>query len=223
MFKNVRRFTAALGVCVCTLVPVSGQAQNWKLSDGNDGKTVHVAARGESKKSYDAFFAALRHMESRGNYRAVNTLNFIGAYQFGEAALVDLGYVRRDRDLYDNNFGGGFRGKDGIRSVADFLNNPKVQDKAARAWMKLMWNYIEKERLSRYAGKRIGKVTLSPSGMLAATHLLGTGGLRQFIKTGGSNKIRDPYGMPISSYIERLAGYNIPFAPGGSRVTAALN
>ncbi|MDX1779741.1 MAG: hypothetical protein R3256_00325 [Thalassovita sp.] len=202
---------------------MSGHAQNGKLPAGSDENTLVVAAKSGNKKTFDAFLAALRHMESRGDYKAVNTLNFIGAYQFGEAALVDLGYVRRDRDLYDNNFGGGFRGKDGIRSVADFLNNPKVQDKAARAWMKLMWHYIEKERLSRYAGKRVGKVTLSPSGMLGATHLLGTGGLKQFIQTGGSNKIRDPYGMPIASYIERLAGYNIPFAPGGSRVSAALN
>jgi len=143
----------------------------------------------------------------------VNTLNYIGAYQFGEAALVDLGYVRADFNLYDNNYGGGFTGKDGIRSVRDFLNNPKVQDKAANAWMKLMWHYIELKRLQCYAFTKVGNVVLTPSGMLAATHLLGADALQQFIRSGGSPKIRDPYGTPMANYIAKLDGYDIPFAP----------
>lgn len=174
-------------------------------------------------RSYDAFLAQLRHMESRGDYRAVNSLNFIGAYQFGEAALIDLGYVRRDRDISDNNYGGGFTGKDGIRSVADFLNNPRVQDKAARAWIKLMWHYIESENLHRHAWQRTGDVVLSPAGMLGATHLLGTGGLRQFIESGGSPRIVDPYGTPILRYVRTLADYDIPFAPQRPVQVSAMN
>ena len=166
-----------------------------------------------SQKSFQAFFAALRRSESGGNYKAVNTLHFIGAYQFGEAALVDLGYVRPDWNLYDNNYGGGFTGKDGIRSVKDFLDHPKVQDKAANAWMKIMWHYIELKRLQCYAFTKIGRQVLTPSGMLAATHLLGTGGLQQFIQTNGSPKIVDPYGMPMVTYVAKLEGYDIPFAP----------
>jgi hypothetical protein len=172
-------------------------------------------------KDYSAFFAALRHKESRGNYQAVNTLNFLGAYQFGEAALIDLGYVRRDRDIYDNNYGGGFTGKHGIRSAQEFLRNPQVQDIAAEEWMQVMWRYIEAEGLHRYAWREVGGQTLSPSGMLAATHLLGSGALKNFVETGGRADIRDPYGMPLHVYIRDLGGFEIPFAPRQPRSSSS--
>ncbi|MDJ0631021.1 MAG: hypothetical protein QNJ44_22370 [Rhodobacter sp.] len=223
MESTQRKLSIAIVSWFLALYPAFAQGQDRGNVAAPAPQPLLIASTGGPGKSFEAFFAALRHMESRGDYKAVNTLNFIGAYQFGEAALVDLGYVRRDGDLYDNNYGGGFTGKNGIRSVQDFLNNPRVQDKAARAWMKIMWRYIEAEKLSRYAWTRVGRVTLSPSGMLAATHLLGTGGLRQFIRSGGSNNIRDPYGMPILHYVEQLAGYEIPFAPEKPDVIAALH
>lgn len=174
-------------------------------------------------RQYGDFLAALRYRESRGNYRAVNSLNFIGAYQFGEAAMIDLGYVRRDGDPYDNNYGGGFTGKHGIRSVKDFLNNREVQDRAAQAWMRMMWKYIQADGLARHAWTDVGNVQMSPSGMLAATHLLGTGALKEFIRSGGRANIRDPYGMPLVTYIKQLDGYDIPFAPKKPRQVATLN
>ena len=221
------RILAALAAAPIAFFVSFGSAQSQSAESGLGFKTsdhvVHSASAIRSRQSFEAFFVTLRNMESGGDYRAVNTLNFIGAYQFGEAALVDLGYVRRDRDLYDNDFGGGFTGKDGIRSVRDFLNNPPVQDKAARAWMKVMWRYIEGERLHRYAWTKVGGVTLTPSGMLGATHLLGTGGLRDFIRSGGSSKVRDPYGTPISRYVKKLAEFDVPFGPERPDVIASLN
>lgn len=183
----------------------------------NLSEQIHLASAATPNGSYEDFFERLRHMESSGNYGVVNTLNFLGAYQFGEAALIDLGYVRRDGDIYDNDYSGGFTGKDGIRSVQDFLNNPAVQDEAARDWMRIMWRYIRAEGLSRYAWREVGGVQMTPSGMLAATHLLGTGALKQFIESNGQADIRDPYGMPLANYINRLGGFDIPFGPNAPR------
>jgi hypothetical protein len=169
----------------------------------------------------NAFLIALRMMESGGDYQAVNTLNFLGAYQFGEAALTDLGYVHLDNDALDNNYSGGWTGKNGIDSAKEFLASKKVQDTAAEAWVKLMWHYIESENMGRYAWTEVGDVLLTPSGMLAATHLLGPYALKEFIQSDGTADLRDPYGMPIVSYIDRLAGYDIPFAPKDRRVASA--
>lgn len=186
------------------------------------GTAAYIIPAASNGKTYEGFLAALRKMESGGNYRAVNTLNFLGAYQFGEAALIDLGYVRRDRDMYDNNYGGGFTGKHGIRSANDFLNNKAVQDRAAKAWMKIMWKYIRADGLSRYAWRKVGNVQMTPSGMLAATHLLGSGALKNFIRANGKSDIRDPYGTPLAKYINTLAGYDVPFGPSKPAVVAAL-
>lgn len=163
--------------------------------------------------NFGAFLVALKLMESSGDYQAVNTLNFLGAYQFGEAALIDLGYVRRDADPYDNDFSGGWIGKNGIRSTSQFLNSPAVQDDAAREWMDVMWRYIEYHEIDSYAWTNVGDLPLTPSGMLAAAHLLGAGSLAQYIHSDGKADLRDPYGMPLSSYIERLNGYDVPYGP----------
>lgn len=172
-------------------------------------------------QSLNAFLVALRMMESGGDYQAVNTLNFLGAYQFGEAALIDLGYVRPDGDPYDNNYSGGWTGKNGVDSSREFLASRKVQDKAAAAWVKLMWHYIEAEGLHRHAWTEVGDVQLTPSGMLAATHLLGTGALAQFIETDGRVDPRDPYGMPITSYMIRMSEVEVPFGPKPRRVASS--
>jgi|GEM_PF-665175 len=166
-------------------------------------------------KSYSEFLEDLRDRESSGNYLAINALNFIGAYQFGEAALIDLGYVRRDADVYDNDYGGGFTGKNGVESLADFLMDPKVQDDAAREWMRIMWRYIEADGLSNFTWQQIGDITLSPSGMLAASHLLGPGALRRFVESKGRENIQDPFGTSLHSYIEYFNGYNVPFIECG--------
>lgn len=172
-------------------------------------------------QTLSAFLIALRMMESGGDYQAVNTLNFLGAYQFGEAALIDLGYVRHDGDPYDNNYSGGWTGKNGIDSSKEFLASESVQDKAAVAWVKLMWHYIEAENLDKHAWEEIGGVTLTPSGMLAASHLMGTYSLQAFIESDGKIDTRDPYGMPVSTYMVRMADVEVPFGPRPTSVAKA--
>lgn len=164
-------------------------------------------------KTFEAFLIALRMMESGGDYQIVNSLNFLGAYQFGEAALTDLGFVRYDGNALDNDFGGGWTGKYGVHSANDFLNNRSAQDKAAVEWFELMWHYIERKNLDAFAWSEVGNVTLTPSGMLAATHLLGPDSLASYIHSDGRANLRDPYGTPIESYILKLSEYSIPFAP----------
>jgi Ca2+-binding RTX toxin-like protein len=161
------------------------------------------------------FLGALRMRESSDNYQTVNTFNFLGAYQFGEAALIDLGFVRHDGDAYDNNYGGGWTGRFGVTSVTGFLRNQQAQDQAANEWLELMWNYIKAQGLDDYAWTTVGDVYLTPSGMLAGAHLLGVGALDRFITSGGSADLRDAYGTPIRSYITEFADYDIPFASAG--------
>lgn len=162
--------------------------------------------------SYDDFLAALRQRESGNNYKAVNSYGYLGAYQFGEAALIDLGYVPRDGNNYDNVFSSGFLGKNGINSRQAFLDSPREQDAAAVAWFSLLWGRIRAADLEFYAGQTLNGVLLTKSGMLAAVHLLGTGGLSTFIKSGGISYQKDGYGTSIVDYLKRFAGYDTPSA-----------
>ena len=164
--------------------------------------------------SYQEFLAALRMRESSGNYRLVNTLDFLGAYQFGEGALVDLGFVRPDDNYRDNNFSGGWTGKLGIDSKAEFLNSSAAQDAAADAWFPLIWRYLTAIGADDYLGRLVGGTRITASGLLAGAHLLGAGAVLDWLASGGTNQITDAYGTPITEYIGMFAGYSMPFDTG---------
>ncbi len=161
--------------------------------------------------SYSDFLQALRMRESSGDYSAVNTLGYLGAYQFGEAALVDLGIVARDGNAFDNDFGGGFTGKLGITSITDFLTTPEAQDAAALEWMPLLWRYLEALDLDLILGHVVADIHLTASGLLAGAHLLGAGGVRDWVQSGGDPALTDGYATPLGEYLSTFGGYEIAF------------
>ncbi len=161
-------------------------------------------------KTLEAFLVALRMMESDGNYQAVNSLSFLGAYQFGEAALTDLGFVHSDGDAYDNNYGGGWTGKHGINSADEFLGSKRAQDRAMEEWLIVMWKQIELHGVDHYTWSEVEGVTMTPSGMLAGAHLLGAKSLGKYAKSNGRTDPQDPYGTSLSTYVEQLNGYEVP-------------
>ncbi len=164
------------------------------------------------KGSYEDFFDALRQRESGGDYTVVNSAGFLGAYQFGEAALVDLGFVTNDGSPFDNQYNGTFTGKAGVHSVGDFLNSVTAQDQAAAEWFPLLWNRIRANDLEFYDGQTLNGVLLTKTGMVAAAHLLGVGGLKNFILSGGVDAGADGFGTSIVEYINLLGNYEAPAA-----------
>lgn len=162
--------------------------------------------------TYDTFFAAIRARESSGNYAAVNTFGYLGAYQFGEAALVDLGLAVRDANPFNNDYSRGFTGKFGIGTKAEFLASETAQDQAAAEWWTLLWNRIRFNDIEFYDQQTLNGVKLTKTGMIAASHLLGTGALIDFIESGGTDVGGDAFGTRITEYLKLFAGYETPAA-----------
>lgn len=160
--------------------------------------------------TYQDFFQAIRMRESSGNYKAENRANFLGAYQFGEAALIDLEYVARDARPLNNDYSGGWTGKGGINSRADFLNSPEAQDAAAAAWWPLLWSRIRAFDLEFYDQQTLNGYVLTKSGMIAASHLVGTGALKEFIESGGTTIRSDGNETPITEYLATFSNYDVP-------------
>ena len=88
-------------------------------------------------KTYQDYFDALGFKESSSvsggaqNYGSENPFGYIGKYQFGEAALFDLGYYgidNSDSNLFRNDWSGNWSGKNGINSKQDYFNNGAVQE-----------------------------------------------------------------------------------------------
>lgn len=135
-------------------------------------------------KFFIGFKEALAFKESQGKYRKVNSLGYLGKYQFGQETLKTIG----------------------IHDSLSFLNSPKLQEKAFIALLsKNKWEL--RDEIEKYSGKIISGVKITESGILAAAHLGGAGSVKRFLRSNGEKKCKDDYGTSVKSYMKMFGGY----------------
>ncbi|QTE22706.1 peptidoglycan-binding protein LysM [Polaribacter cellanae] len=137
-------------------------------------------------KDFMAFKEAVAFKESQGKYTVVNTLGYLGKYQFGRTTLER------------------FR----IYNTQAFLKNPELQEKAFVALCKVN-KWILRKDIKRSVGKTINGIKITESGILAAAHLSGAGNVKKFLRSGGTECFSDAYGATIQSYLRKFGGYNV--------------
>ncbi len=111
---------------------------------------------------------------------------------------------------YNNDWKGEWSGKDGVLDKSDFLNNPDIQKKIIVDYHKIIWkNYLKDYQ--HYHGTTIEGVELTKSGMVAAAHLVGHGGLKTFIDSNGKIVPTDGNNVPCTKYLELFKSYELNF------------
>lgn len=132
-----------------------------------------------NETQYGQFKAALGRRESNNNYSAVNQFGFVGKYQFGNAALYDLGYTATATSSNSVlRSPSNWKGKNGVSSLEIFLQNQgNCQEIAMDELCRMNYNRM----------LRSGTITnVTPpkqlSGYLCVAHLLGAGGANKFSK-----------------------------------------
>ena len=158
-------------------------------------KTVFASKKRENKTK---FFKALGYKESGSKYNKVNKFGYLGKYQFGESALTGLGYYNKDGSA-KNDWKGTWTGKYGIFSKQDFLNNPVVQEIAARELTTTNWEIAKSYKLDRFVGRKMHGIYVTKEGILAAMHLKGPTSVNNFI-THGVNST-DALGTGVKKYM----------------------
>lgn len=147
-----------------------------------------------SKEQVTALFAQIGKSESGMNYKAVNTIGYVGKYQWGYAALIDNGlvksHVRSNSQLNDPN---SWTGK-GCSSKEEFLNSPEIQEKLMCAYTKRNYNALV--RLKCIFDDDPPETV---AGMLMCAHLLGPGGAKAY-RVGGKSGA-DAYGTDRKSVV----------------------
>lgn len=136
-------------------------------------------------KSFEGFKEALAFKESRGNYFTVNTLGYLGKYQFGSETLKLIG-------IYKPNH---------------FLYNPELQEKAFIANAERN-KWVLRKDIKRFEGKQISGIKVTESGILAAAHLAGPGSVKKFLRSYGNNNSSDAYGSTVKHYMKKFSGYD---------------
>lgn len=161
----------------------------------------------EKMKPYSEFCHAMRVRESSDKYDCVNSLGFLGAYQFGMARLCDLGLTERINPASSSMANSAFRWKKPHTAV-DFLNSAVLQD---ATFLSHVLNL--KRRLDSRLGGVIKVVKVADqlgtlSGAVACAHLLGIGGVSTLLVRGIDQA--DAYGTLASEYYLKFSGYELP-------------
>lgn len=138
------------------------------------------------EKNYMAFKEAIAFKESQGKYQVVNTLGYLGKYQFGRTTLERF-------KIYDTKA---------------FLQNPEQQEKAFMALCKVN-KWILRKDIKRSVGKTINGIRITESGILAAAHLSGAGNVKKFLRSNGEERFYDAYGSSIQVYMKKFANYDV--------------
>lgn len=140
--------------------------------------------------SFVGFKEALAFKESRGNYFSVNSLGYLGRYQFGESTLNTVG-------VYNPDF---------------FLRNPQLQEVVF--YTNLSRNkWILRRDIQRFAGSNINGIEITESGILAAAHLAGPGNVKRYLRSIGQSDVEDAYGTRLSEYLSKFSGYDVSVIP----------
>ena len=137
---------------------------------------------------------AIGFKESQGKYKKINSLGYLGKYQFGIETLKSIG----------------------IHDSTAFLNSPKMQEKAFIALLsKNKWEL--RSVIERYEGTVLNGIHITESGILAAAHLAGAGTVKKYFRYKGKRSFRDVYGTSLGSYLVKFGGYDTSFIEASSR------
>lgn len=135
-------------------------------------------------KFFIGYKEAIAFKESQGKYKKINSLGYLGKYQFGTQTLRTIG----------------------VHNSRQFLNSPKMQEQAFIALIAKNKSEL-KEIIERYEGQMVSGIRVTESGILAAAHLGGVGSVKKFFKNNGNRYFKDAYGTSIRSYMRDFGGY----------------
>jgi hypothetical protein len=156
------------------------------------------------------FLVALAMRESSLDPWCVNWANYLGLFQMGEPALIDVGFYTPRGKPKGNDWIGQFTDRArfiGVSSTHTYLEQAGSQEVAVRAYHDGLWRRIHGLGLDNHIGETIGGIKLSKSGMTAGAHLTGLLALQDFIDSNGSDTTRDANGTSIAEYIKLFGGY----------------
>ncbi|MBC7846547.1 MAG: peptidoglycan-binding protein LysM [Flavobacterium sp.] len=147
----------------------------------NDYTNLSVPYTG---KFFIGYKEAIAFKESQGRYKKINSLGYLGKYQFGKETLKTVG----------------------IHDSSRFLNSPRMQEKAFVALLSKNKSEL-KNIIKKYEGQIVSGIRITESGILAAAHLGGVGSVKKFFRYNGDRYFKDAYGTSIRSYMRDFGGY----------------
>jgi hypothetical protein len=154
-------------------------------------KEISIYRKELKYKSYDEFIQALAMRESSNRPYIVNEYGYVGLFQMGKLAMLDIGYTE---GFYENV----------VQNPEEWTVDQQIED--FNKWKNILKLYLEDE-ISMYNGKYIHGVKITESGLIAAAHLVGAGSVKKWIRTGEVSA--DGNGVKLTEYLTQFNGYEL--------------
>ncbi|WP_281337132.1 peptidoglycan-binding protein LysM [Flavobacterium eburneipallidum] len=189
--------------------PFDLETNQWFFTDEKDGAHYLFPSQKQNEytnlsvpftgKFFVGYKEAIAFKESQGKYKKINSLGYMGKYQFGTETLKTVG----------------------IHDSSRFLNSPKMQEKAFVALLAKNKSEL-KNVIEKYEGKVVAGILVTESGILAAAHLGGVGSVKKFFRNNGNRYYKDAYGTSIRTYMRDFGGYETSGIVANSNAKVSL-
>ena len=178
--------------------PFDLDSNSWFLTNKTDGTHYLFPSQKQNEhtnltvpftgKYFIGYKEAIAFKESQGQYKKINSLGYLGKYQFGIETLKTIG----------------------VNNRVAFLNNPKMQEEAFVALLsKNKWEL--QDEIQKYDGRILNGIKITESGILAAAHLGGAGSVKKYFRSSGKRFMKDAFGASVRSYLKAFSGYETSF------------
>lgn len=165
------------------------------LQENVDYKNQIVDSLLEARENQiEAYRLHLGYFESRNTY-TIDNGKFMGAYQFGPAALKHLGLEHI--------------------TLEKFRKNPNIFPDSLQDWAVIKFAeenqklISTKINLNNYIGKKINGVIVTKGGILATAHLIGWYDCAEYLKTRGRFNPADGNGTTANHYMKNFQNHDI--------------
>src|SRR5690349_14562022 len=152
----------------------------------NFKKEIYVIS--DTLRTHDRFLRLLAKLESGNNYLIVNRFGYMGKYQIGRQALIEIGF--------------------GNVSKEDFILTPELQEIAMMFLLKKNKKFLQ-SYIGKYNCRTIKGVYITESGLLAGAHAIGYGAVIKWLDSNGQIDPVDGNKIKVSERIKQFSGYNL--------------
>lgn len=166
-------------VTVILLLGIAGMKPNVHIPNG-----VLLSEPTELER----FLQHIGQRESNNTPTVVNQYGMMGKYQFSPTTL---------RHIVGDTV-----------TEQQFLRNPELQDTVMVQYMRDN-NIRLRDLISKYDGTIFKGIKVTRAGILAAAHLAGPSGARQYFTTSDQHGPRDGNGTSVRDYLVLFSGYNL--------------
>lgn len=151
------------------------------------------------------FLHKTAYLESTHCWDCANKYGYVGKYQLGRSAMLDLGY---DTVYIDSIQSSIYKDSNSVYKFDTLIFNKKQQLEAIHKFITKNEKVYLKSHISRYVGKEIDGIRITKAGILGAS-FLGFNKVKKFLNSNGKINPKDKNGHSVKYRLKYFENFEI--------------